>query len=104
MFDFSSLSLRKAFSKAPMTFFQSGPRDFLGAVLDVVAIETGGRSAREGWQQDQLRNLIRHVLHRSALWRAKIGNIEAGDIELANLPGSTRLDVQQQVRSEGPLL
>ncbi len=43
--DFSDLPLKEtAFSDKPMTFIDQGPKNFLGAVMDLVAIETGNRS------------------------------------------------------------
>ena len=43
--DFSDLPLKEtAFSDKPMTFIDQGPKNFLGAVMDLVAIETGESS------------------------------------------------------------
>jgi hypothetical protein len=37
---------RRAFSEQPMT----APQTFLGVIIDLAAIETGHRAAREHWQ------------------------------------------------------
>jgi phenylacetate-CoA ligase len=103
--DFSQVPLRdRAFSEKPMTFIDEGPKNFLAAILDLVAIETGHRKARENWQQGQLRNLLRHAAHRSAFWRDRIGAGEIGDRALTTLPVLGRMDVARQVEAEGPLL
>jgi hypothetical protein len=50
-FDFSDMPIRKrAFSEKPMTFCDPEPKNFLSAILDIGAIETGNPLAREHWQ------------------------------------------------------
>jgi len=105
MFDFSGYRLRnRGFSEKPMTFLDAEPRTLLSAITEIALIETGSRSAREHWQQIQLRNLVKHVTQRSAFWRSRIGSRKASDIDLASLPILTRQDLRTQVASEGPLL
>ncbi len=107
IFDFSGYRLRnRGYSKTPMTILDVGspPRDMLAAITEITLIETGSRSAREHWQQIQLRNLLNHAAQRSAFWRSRIGNRKASDIDLASLPILTRQDVRTQVAAEGPLL
>ena len=76
----------------------------LSAITEIALIETGSPSARERWQQIQLRNLVNHVTQRSAFWRARIGKRKGSDIDLASLPILARQDVRTQVSAEGPLL
>jgi phenylacetate-coenzyme A ligase PaaK-like adenylate-forming protein len=103
--DFSDVPLRdRAFSEKPMTFIDQAPKNFLGAVIDLVAIETGNRNAREHWQQKQLQNLLQFAVQRSPFWRKRIGTDKVADIDLASLPVLTRGDVAKQVETEGPLL
>jgi phenylacetate-coenzyme A ligase PaaK-like adenylate-forming protein len=103
--DFSQLPLKdRAFSEKPMTFIDQAPKNFLGAILDLVAIETGNRNARENWQQSQLRNLLQHAAQRSAFWRERIGPGKIHDTTFAKLPILSRSDVARQVKAEGPLL
>lgn len=103
--DFSQVPLRdRAFSEKPMTFIDEGPKNFLGAIFDLIAIETGHRTARENWQQSQLRNLLRHATQRSAFWRERIGPDAIQGATLAKLPTLSRMEVTKQVEAEGPLL
>ena len=87
-----------------MTLLDAEPRTLLSAITEIALIETGSRSAREHWQQIQLRNLVKHVTERSAFWRSRIGSRKASDVDLAALPILTRQDLRTQVVSEGPLL
>ncbi len=104
-FDFSKLPLKnRAFSERPMTFIDQEPKNFLAAMIDLVAIETGNRTAREHWQQKQLQNLLRHAVQRSAFWRKRVGTKKINDISLSDLPIQTRSDVVMQVETEGSLL
>ena len=60
--DFTDAPLRnRAFSEKPMSFIDEAPKTFLSAIIDVVAIETGNRAAREYWQEKQLQNLLEHA-------------------------------------------
>ena len=105
LFDFSNVELKnRAFSERPMTFIDQEPKNFLAAILDVVAIETGNRAAREYWQHKQLQNLLQHAAQRSEFWRKRIGTKQAKDIKLSNLPVLDRRDVVKQVETEGSLL
>jgi phenylacetate-coenzyme A ligase PaaK-like adenylate-forming protein len=104
-FDFSKLPLKnRAFSEKPMTFIDRGAKDFLAAMIDLIAIETGNRAAREYWQHKQLQNLLQHAAQRSAFWRKRIGSEKIKDISLPDLPILTRGDVVKQVETEGSLL
>jgi phenylacetate-CoA ligase len=104
-FDFSKLPLRnRAFSEKPMTFIDRGAKNFLAAMIDVIAIETGNRAAREYWQHKQLQNLLQHAAQKSAFWRKRIGSAKIKDIGLSDLPILTRSEVVKQVETEGSLL
>jgi phenylacetate-CoA ligase len=104
-FDFSRLPFRsRAFSEKPMAFIDSEPKQFLSAIIDVIAIETGKRKARENWQKAQLRRLLKHAHERSPFWRKRIGTRKTSDVNLFDLPVLTRSDVVHQVKSEGSLL
>jgi phenylacetate-CoA ligase len=104
-FDFSKIPLKnRAFSENPMTFIDQEPKHFLGAIIDLVAIETGNRTAREHWQDKQLQNLLQHAVQNSAFWRNWIGSKKIKDICLSDLPILSRSDVVKQVETEGSLL
>ncbi len=103
--DFSSIPLRnRAFSDKPMTFIDKLPKEILSAILDVVAIETGNRSAREYWQQTQLQGLLLHAAQRSPIWKKRIGTLKAKGMRLSDLPVQSRADAVRQVESEGSLV
>lgn len=102
--DFSSLPFKnRAFSRRPMTFMDPEVKNFLSAIIDLVAVETGNRVAREFWQQKQLQNLVAHGAERSAIWRRRIGTAKVAGIRLTDLPFQTRTDVVEQVTKEGTL-
>jgi phenylacetate-CoA ligase len=103
--DFSQLPLSSAaFSEKPMQFLDPEPKRFLSSVIDLIAIETGRRRARENWQKAQLKNLLKHAHERSPFWRKRLGTKRTSDLELSDLPILTRSDVIRQVKDEGPLL
>jgi phenylacetate-coenzyme A ligase PaaK-like adenylate-forming protein len=103
--DFSEAFLkRRAFSEKPMTFIDAAPQTFLGVIIDLAAIETGNRAAREHWQRKQLENLLEHAGQRSGFWRERIGNKKIKDVRLSDLPILTRSDLVKQVETEGSLL
>jgi phenylacetate-CoA ligase len=102
--DFSRLALKnRAFSDKPMTFVDKLPKEYLSAILDLAAIETGNRAAREYWQQNQLQNLLIFAAQRSDFWRARIGSRKIKGIRLSDLAVQTRKDVVTQVENEGSL-
>lgn len=102
--DFSSLPLKnRAFSDKPMNFIDKVPKEYLSAVIDLAAIETGNRAAREHWQQNQLQNLLAYAAQRSPIWRARIGARRIRGIRLGDLPVQTREDLIAQVEKEGSL-
>ena len=104
-FDFSSLPLKnRAFSERPMAFMDQEAKNFLSAILDLAAIETGNRAARELWQQRQLQNLLAHAAERSPIWRRRIGTTKIASTSLADLRIQTRVDVIDQVTKEGALV
>jgi len=97
--DFSEAPLKnRAFSEKPMSFVDEAPKALFGAIIDVVAIETGNRAAREHWQHKQLHNLLQHAAQRSAFWRERIGAKNIKGISLSDLPVLTRSDVSDKWR------
>jgi len=103
--DFSEVRLKnRAFSEKPMSFIDEAPRSALAAIIDVVAIETGSRAARDHWQFKQLQNLLHHAAQNSTFWRERIGTKNIKRVDLADLPVLTRSDVVKQVETEGSLL
>ncbi len=103
--DFSDTPLgHRAFSEKPMTFCDPEPKNFLSAIVDIAAIETGHPLARERWQTAQLHNLIRHATERSPFWRRRIGAGKLSGVTLSALPVLERAAVQTQTAGEGPLL
>lgn len=105
-FDFSDFSFsERAFSGKPMTFCAPELTRYLSAVMEIAAIETGSRAAREHWQAAQLRNLLAHATNRSPFWRRRIGaRAGLGDVKLARLPILSRRELREQVETEGALL
>jgi phenylacetate-CoA ligase len=104
-FDFSDLPIRKrAFSERPMTFCDPEPKNFLSAILDIAAIETGNPLAREHWQTAQLCNLIKHAAERSTFWRQRIGARKLSGLTLSSLPILERGTVMKQIADDGSLL
>jgi len=103
--DFSQTPLKnRAFSEKPMSFIDQEPKNFLAAITDLAAIETGSRTARDYWQKKQLQNLLQHAAQRSEFWRKRIGTRQINGISLADLPVLTRSDLAKQVETEGNLL
>ena len=95
--DFSQTELMdNAFSDRPMTFCDPAPKNFLSAVFDLLAIETGDRRARENWQKAQLQNLLAHAHRRSAFWKRRITK-NVNTVTLADLPILSRRDLIEQV-------
>lgn len=85
--DFSDVPLKdRAFNEAPMSFADPMAKNFLAAIVDIAAIETGNRTAREYWQQKQLQNLLEHAAQRSAFWKKRIGARKIKSIRLSDLP------------------
>ena len=104
-FDFSKVPLKnRAFSEKPMTFIDQEAKNFLAAIIDVVAIETGNRAAREYWQHKQLQNLLQFAAQKSPFWRERIGTRKITDVSPSDLPVLTRGDVAKQVEAEGSVL
>ena len=102
-FDFSNFPFNaSAFSDKPMAFARPEVGRFFSAILDLAAIETGPRAAREAWQAAQLRNLMRHAANRSLFWRGRVGS--GLDANLGSVPILRRSEVRAQVESEGALL
>jgi phenylacetate-CoA ligase len=104
-FDFTGMPIaERAFSERPMTFCDPEPKNFLSAILDIAAIETGNAVARERWQSAQLHNLIKHAAERSNFWRQRIGARKVSGVTLSSLPVLERTTVMKQIGEEGPLL
>ena len=98
-FDLSNIPIKnRAYSEKPMTFIDPSPKNFLGAIIDMVVIETGNPVAREDWQRKQLRNLLQHASQRSAFWRKQIGSKKIKGIGFSDPPVLTRGEV---VAAEG---
>lgn len=103
--DFSKAELLKsAFSAQAMTFCEPAVKNALVAVMDLLAIETGTRAAREEWQRAQINNLLAHCASRSFFWRRRIGSRNVKSLDLHLLPILTRRDLIAQVASEQSLL
>jgi phenylacetate-CoA ligase len=94
----------RAFSDRPMVFVDPAPKKALADIIDLIAIETGSRVAREYWQQKQLQNLLRHAAERSLFWRKRHGSKKFGSSKLEELSSLSRRDVVEQVSTEGALL
>lgn len=83
-----------------MTFIDPEPKHFLASIIDLMAIETGNRTARDYWQRKQLQNLLQHAAQRSAFWRKRIGTKKFKDISVSDLPILTHSDVVKQVEAQ----
>jgi phenylacetate-CoA ligase len=104
-FDFSDMPLKDgAFGELPMTFADPMAKNFLSAIMDIAAIETGNPVARAYWQQKQLQNLLAHSAQRSAFWKKRIGTRRTKSVSLGDLPIQSRADVIRQFETEGSLL
>jgi phenylacetate-coenzyme A ligase PaaK-like adenylate-forming protein len=105
-FDFSDFPFSgKAFSAKPMTFCEPDVTRFLSAIVELAALETGNRKAREQWQSLQIRNLLARAANRSPFWRRRIGVRDGlGGARLSRLPILSRRELREQVASEGSLL
>ena len=104
-FDFSDLGFRKtAFWDRPFTFFEPATREFMTTMMEISAIETGDRAAREHWQKQQIGRLLQHAAARSPFWKKRLGPRNLAEARLASLPVLTRPDVAGQVAAEGALL
>jgi phenylacetate-CoA ligase len=102
---FSHLPIgNRAFSEKPMTFLDPGAKSHFSDILDLIAIETGNRKAREYWQQVQQKNILKHAAARSSFWRKRIGTKDPKNIKLFELPILSRGDLVSMVASEGSLL
>jgi phenylacetate-coenzyme A ligase PaaK-like adenylate-forming protein len=103
--NFSDIPLQnRAFSERPMTFVDQAPKNFLSAIIDLIAIETGNRTAREHWQKKQVQNLLHHATQKSAFWRKRVEANTIDHANLSDLPILTRHEVASQVETEGSLL
>ncbi|MGE5305897.1 MAG: hypothetical protein ACM3TN_21495 [Alphaproteobacteria bacterium] len=94
----------RAFSERPMTFLDSAPKSHFSDILDLIAIETGNRKAREHWQKVQLKNLLKYAAARSSFWRKRIRTEDLKNVDLLKLPILSRTDVVNMVENEGCLL
>src|SRR5262249_51125287 len=104
-FDFTALPLTgKAFSEKPMAFCEPQSVSSMWGIMELIAIETANRKARERWQAAQLQNPLKHAAANSAFWEQRIGTRNADDIKLSSLPALTRNQVREQVKSEGALI
>ena len=103
--DFSSVPLQEqAHSELPITSIGARPREVLSAIVDLVAIETGNRTAREHWQYQQVHHLLVHAARRSPQWRGRIGPPKKRGMRLSDVPPQTRADVIRQFEGEGSLM
>src|SRR5579863_1250056 len=104
-FNLSDIQLRPhAFSGSSMTFFAPQTKSVLSTIMEIAALETGDRRAREHWQAMQLRNLLTHATQRSPFWRRRVGTARAADVRLSSISALARGDVLKQVEEEGSLL
>jgi phenylacetate-CoA ligase len=104
-FNLSGVELRpKAFSANSMAFFAPPTRNALSTIMEIAALETGDRRAREHWQSVQLRNLLSHATQRSAFWRLRVGTTKPADVRLSSISPVSRRDLIKQVEEEGCLL
>ena len=92
------------FSEKPMTFIDTEIKNYFSNMLDLIAVETGNRKAREYWQGVQLKNLLTHATARSSFWKKRIRAKNLKKIELVKFPILSREDVASMVASEGSLL
>jgi len=103
--DFRGVSFQPdAFSAAPLGFWEASQKDRIADVIQLIAIETGARAARELWQQNQLKALVAFAAQRSAIWSQRLANSAKGALHLEKIPLLTRADLRAQFEREGCLL
>ena len=105
MVGFSNFSFADhGYSAQPQTILDAQERTAFSMVMELILLETGGRAARERWQEAQLANLLSHAARRSAFWTKRLEGKKPGAVRLSRLPEMTREDLNAQVASEGALL
>jgi len=104
---FSDLGNRPIHSNAygdrPFTFLDHAPQNDLANIMAINLIETGGRSARENWQNRQLTNLLRHAQARSEFWKQRLPSRMLTHAVMKYVPIQSRADIAKQVDLEGSL-
>ena len=104
-FDFSKVPLKnRAFSEKPMTFIDQEAKNFLAAIIDVVAIETEIVPRVSIGSTSNSKIFWQFAAQKSAFWRERIGTRKITDVSPSDLPVLTRSDVAKQVELEGSLL
>jgi phenylacetate-CoA ligase len=103
---FSDIPLQLgAFCGDATQFMRRNDNHALGRVLELIAIETGDRCAREAWQHQQLNNLVQFCRSRSKYLENKLKNYEMSNpTSIKLIEPSSRVDIRRQVAEEGCLL
>jgi phenylacetate-CoA ligase len=93
-----------AFSRDRFSILTPEAKSRFGLMMEIILLETSPRAAREAWQAEQLENLVRHAIDRSAYWSEAFKGVKRKTGRLGGLPAFTRDELNRQVRSEGALL
>ena len=93
-----------AFDDHPFTFLKHTEQNDLANIVAIRLIESGGRTARENWQNKQLTNLLRSTHARSKFWRQRMPARVISHGMMKFLPIQSREDVVTQVKLEGSLV
>jgi phenylacetate-CoA ligase len=105
LFDFSERPLNAdAYSDAPFTFLDPAAQNDLANITAISLIETGGRAARETWQNRRLTHLLRHAQARSAFWRKRLPSRLLTHGAMKFVPVLSRQELRAQTASEGALI
>ena len=93
-----------AYSGHSFSFIDQTAQIDLAAITAINLIENGTREAREGWQNRQLTNLLRHAQARSKFWRQRMPSRMINYSIMKYLPVQSRKDIANQCELDGPLL
>jgi phenylacetate-coenzyme A ligase PaaK-like adenylate-forming protein len=93
-----------AYGDHPFTFLDQAAQSDLANITAINLIENGDRTARENWQNRQLKNLLRHAHARSKFWRQRMPSRIINHGIMKYLPIQSREHVAAQVKLEGSLV
>jgi phenylacetate-coenzyme A ligase PaaK-like adenylate-forming protein len=105
---FSDLTARSlnpdAYGEHPFTFLDQAAQNDLSIITAINLIENGDRTARENWQNRQLKNLLKHAHARSKFWRQRMPSRMINHGIMRYLPVQSRENIAAQVQREGCLV
>jgi phenylacetate-CoA ligase len=93
-----------AYGDDPFTFLDQAAQNDLANITAINLVENGDRTARENWQNRQLKNLLRHAHARSKYWRQRMPSRMINHGIMKYLPIQSRENIATQVNLEGSLV